>query len=129
MAFNQALVNNPQEALVILTFASVLYYGSWKEGVKFAKENARMQVNFAPEILGSSDIKADEELADAVTQLASLVQDSIVALTETESLFKSMSRFPVSQCSGFVSISILHTYKKKSISILLKHIVNTLKAA
>ncbi|KAG7968905.1 hypothetical protein I3843_07G003600 [Carya illinoinensis] len=105
LAFNQALVNNPQEALVILTFASVLYYGSWKEGVKFAKENARMQVHFAPEILGSSDIKADEELADAVTQLASLVQDSIVALTETESLFKSMSRFPVSQCSGFVFIS------------------------
>ncbi|KAG2695189.1 hypothetical protein I3760_07G003400 [Carya illinoinensis] len=105
LAFNQALVNNPQEALVILTFASVLYHGSWKEGVKFAKENARMQVNFAPEILGSSDIKADEELAHAVTQLASLVQDSIVALTETESLFKSMSRFPVSQCSGFVFIS------------------------
>ncbi|XP_018852015.1 uncharacterized protein LOC109014131 isoform X2 [Juglans regia] len=105
LAFNQALVNNPQEALVILTFASVLYHGSWKEGVKFAKTNARMQVNFAPEILGSSDIEADEELAEAVTQLASLVQDSIVALTETESLFKSMSRFPVSQCSGFVFIS------------------------
>ncbi|KAA3453156.1 PolyA_pol domain-containing protein/PolyA_pol_RNAbd domain-containing protein [Gossypium australe] len=33
LMFHLALVNNPQDALVIWTFASVLYHGNWKEGV------------------------------------------------------------------------------------------------
>ncbi|KAK9990015.1 hypothetical protein SO802_025000 [Lithocarpus litseifolius] len=105
LAFHLALVNNPQEAIVIWAFASALYHGNWEEGVKFAKEHAEMHVDFVPEILGSSNIKLDEELAKEVTLLASLVQDSMSTLAETESLFKSMSRYPFSPCSGFVFIS------------------------
>ncbi|KAK7853402.1 poly(a) polymerase i [Quercus suber] len=105
LAFHLALVNNPQEAIVIWAFASALYHGNWEEGVKFAKEHAEMHVDFVPEILGSSNIKSDEELAKEVTLLASLVQDSMSTLAETESLFKSMSRYPFSPCSGFVFIS------------------------
>ncbi|GMY11102.1 poly(a) polymerase i [Fagus crenata] len=86
LAFHLALVNNPREALVIRTFASVLYHGNWEEGVKFAKEQAEMHVDFVPEISGSSNFKSDEELAKGVTLLASLVQDSISTLTETENL-------------------------------------------
>lgn len=104
LAFHLALVNNPQEAIVIWAFASALYHGNWEEGVKFAKEHAEMHVDFVPEILGSSNIKLDEELAKEVTLLASLVQDSMSTLAETESLFKSMSRYPYSPCSGFVFI-------------------------
>ncbi|XP_030975395.1 uncharacterized protein LOC115995101 isoform X2 [Quercus lobata] len=104
LAFHLALVNNPQEAIVIWAFASALYHGNWEEGVKFAKEHAEMHVDFVPEILGSSNIKSDEELAKEVTLLASLVQDSMSTLAETESLFKSMSRYPFSPCSGFVFI-------------------------
>ncbi|XP_050241560.1 uncharacterized protein LOC126690447 isoform X2 [Quercus robur] len=104
LAFHLALVNNPQEAIVIWAFASALYHGNWEEGVKFAKEHAEMHVDFVPEILGSSNIKSDEELAKEVTLLASLVQDSMSTLAETESLFKAMSRYPFSPCSGFVFI-------------------------
>jgi hypothetical protein len=110
LAFHLALVNNPREALVIRTFASVLYHGNWEEGVKFAKEQAEMHVDFVPEISGSSNFKSDEELAKGVTLLASLVQDSISTLTETENLFKSMSRYPFSPCSGFVSTSLFIIY-------------------
>ncbi|RZB78937.1 Poly(A) polymerase I, partial [Glycine soja] len=49
-AFHLALVNNPQDALVVWAFASVLYHGEWEKGIKFAKEHAKMFVNFAPEI-------------------------------------------------------------------------------
>lgn len=110
MAFHSALVNNPQEAIVIWAFASALYHGNWEEGVKFAKEHAEMHVDFVPEILGSSNIKSDQELAKEVTLLASLVQDSMSTLAETESLFKSMSRYPFSPCSGFVSIFLFVIY-------------------
>lgn len=105
LAFHLALVNNPQEALVIQAFASALYHGNWKEGVKFSKEHAKMHANFVPEIVESSDLQSDEQLAEAVTLLAYLVQDSIVALNETECLLQSMSRYPVSPSSGFVSTS------------------------
>ncbi|KAH1224109.1 Poly(A) polymerase I [Glycine max] len=41
-AFHLALVNNPQDALVVWAFASVLYHGEWEKGIKFAKEHAKM---------------------------------------------------------------------------------------
>lgn len=110
MAFHLALVNNPQEAIVIWAFASALYLGNWEEGVKFAKEHAETHVDFVPEILGSSNVKSDQELAKEVTLLASLVQDSMSTLAETDSLFKSMSRYPFSPCSGFVSIFLFVIY-------------------
>lgn len=73
LAFHQALVNNPQDALVVWAFASVLYHGEWEGGVKFAKEGLKMCVNFVPEIKRSSTYELDEEIAKAVTKLASLV--------------------------------------------------------
>ncbi|KAG4988081.1 hypothetical protein JHK85_031064 [Glycine max] len=57
-AFHLALVNNPQDALVVWAFASVLYHGEWEKGIKFAKEHAKMFVNFAPEIRMSSIYKS-----------------------------------------------------------------------
>lgn len=98
LAFHQALVNNPQDALVVWAFASVLYHGEW-EGVKFAKESSKMRVNFAPEIKRSSTCKSDEEIAKAVTKLAYLV-------IKNTSLSQSLSR-PSSPSSSMVSKSIL----------------------
>ncbi|KAL5181206.1 Poly(A) polymerase I [Glycine soja] len=94
LAFHLTLVNNPQDALVVWAFASVLYHGEWEKGIKFAKEHAKMFVNFAPEIRTSSIYKSDEEIAKAVTKLASLVMHSIPALVESNSLLQSMSRYP-----------------------------------
>ncbi|KAK8717628.1 hypothetical protein V6N13_044889 [Hibiscus sabdariffa] len=104
LMFHLALVNNPQDALVVWTFASVLYHGNWKEGVEFARENAKLDVKFVPEISGFSETKSDEDLAKEVAQFAALVQDSVWALTETSNLLESMSRYPSFPCSGLVFI-------------------------
>lgn len=77
LAFHIALVNNPQDALVVVAFASILYHGEWRKGIKFARENAEVQVNFIPEISRSYVSKSDEELAQEISQFASLVQDSV----------------------------------------------------
>ncbi|XP_027361514.1 uncharacterized protein LOC113869404 isoform X2 [Abrus precatorius] len=105
LAFHLALVNNPQDALVVWAFASVLRHGEWEEGVKFAKECAKSSVNFAPEIRTSSIYKSDEEIAKAVTKLASLVMHSIPALVENNSLVQFMSKYPSFPKSGMVFVS------------------------
>lgn len=102
MAFHLALVNHPQDALAVWTFASVLYHGTWKEGVKFAIEHAQALTSFIPEISEVHHNRTEDELAQRVTQLASLVQDSIGALTETDILVDKMSRFPDFPCSDVV---------------------------
>lgn len=102
LMFHMALVNNPQDALVVWTFASVLYHGNWEAGVEFAREHAKVEVKFVPEISGLVETKSDEDLAKDVAQFASLVQDSACALTEIHDLLESMSRYPFSPCSGLV---------------------------
>ncbi|XP_022775479.1 uncharacterized protein LOC111317278 isoform X3 [Durio zibethinus] len=104
LMFHLALVNNPQDGLVVWTFASVLYHGKWKVGVEFAREQTKVEVKFVPEISGFSETKSDEDLAKEVSQFATLVQDSVWALTETSSLFQSMSRYPSSPCPGLVFV-------------------------
>ncbi|KAE8701257.1 putative plant ubiquilin [Hibiscus syriacus] len=104
LMFHLALVNNPQDALVVWTFASVLYHGNWKSGVEFARELGISEVKFVPEISGFSESKSDEDLAKEVAQFASLVQDSVWTLTKTSNLLESMSRYPFSPCSGLVFI-------------------------
>ncbi|KAJ4824712.1 hypothetical protein Tsubulata_017561 [Turnera subulata] len=105
LALHQTLVINPQDALVLWVFASVLYHGTWKEGVKFARENATVLERFAAEISGFSECRSDKELAVEVAQLASLVQDSLDAFVDSSCLHESMSRYPASQCSGLVFVS------------------------
>ncbi|XP_039009683.1 uncharacterized protein LOC120138181 [Hibiscus syriacus] len=111
LMFHLALVNNPQDAFVVWTFASVLYYGNWKLGVEFARELgiSDSEVKFVPEISGFSETKSDEDLAKEVAQLASLVQDSVWTLTKTGNLLESMSRYAFSPCSGLVSAFDIHS--------------------
>ncbi|KAE9450240.1 hypothetical protein C3L33_17864, partial [Rhododendron williamsianum] len=116
LAFHLALVNHPQDALAVWTFASVLYHGTWKEGVKFAIEHAQALTSFIPEISEvhhnrtEDDNRTEDELAQRVTQLASLVQDSIGALTETDILVDKMSRFPDFLCSDVVYNALDHLF-------------------
>lgn len=92
LVFHIALVKNPQDALVVVAFASILYHGEWRKGIKFARENAEVRVNFIPEISRSFVSKSDEALGKEISQFASLVQDSL----------------DVSQYSGLVSTPDLH---------------------
>ena len=103
LAFHLALVNNPQDAFVVLAFASILYHGEWKEGIRFARENAEVQVNFVPELSKSFSSKSVEELAREVSQLATLAQGSLNVLSEEDSLLELMSRYPISPCPALVS--------------------------
>ncbi|XP_011022149.1 PREDICTED: uncharacterized protein LOC105124023 [Populus euphratica] len=105
LAFHQALVLNPQDAFVIWAFASILYCGTWQEGVKFARENAKVEGRFVPEISGFSEIKSDEKLAEEVSQLASLVQDAVNAFTDEISLSESLSRYLDPPFDVFVFVS------------------------
>ncbi|XP_010266171.1 PREDICTED: uncharacterized protein LOC104603752 [Nelumbo nucifera] len=105
LAFHLALVNNRQDALVVWTFSLLLYHGDWREAVKFARENAQMHIHFVPEISDAGATKSDDMLAEEVSYLASLIISSIDALTGTESLLKSMDRYPLSPCPGLVFIS------------------------
>ncbi|MCL7044987.1 hypothetical protein MKW94_002355 [Papaver nudicaule] len=86
LSFHLALVNNPQKALVIWAFSSVLYHGNWRKAVNFARESAQMHVQFVPEISDVCGTMTDEELAEDVTNLASQVVSSIGALTDPEKL-------------------------------------------
>ncbi|XP_057491907.1 uncharacterized protein LOC130777523 [Actinidia eriantha] len=104
LAVHMALVNNPQDTLVVWAFASVLYHGRWEEGVKFAREHAQSPTIFKPEIKEACDVMSDDELAERVTDFARMVQGYTDALTETNSLLQIMSRFPDSPCSGLVFI-------------------------
>lgn len=110
------LVNNPQDALVVLTLASILYHGEWKEGIKYARENANVQAYFRPELSGALASKSDEELADEVSQLATFVQATTYFLTEEEALLDTMSKLPTSSSSGLVSLTLTRT------DILLLHL-------
>ncbi|KAJ6413366.1 hypothetical protein OIU84_006210 [Salix udensis] len=105
LAFHQALVLNPQNAFVIWAFASMLYCGTWQEGVKFARENAKVEGRFVPEISGFSEIKSDEKLAEEVSQLASLVQDAVDAFTDEISLSESLTRYLDPPFDVFVFVS------------------------
>lgn len=89
---------------MVWAFASVLYHGEWKKGVEFAREKAKGNVCFSPEIRKSRAYKSDEEIARAVGQLASLVVDSIADLVNENVLLHSISRDPSSSGSGLVSM-------------------------
>ncbi|MCD7448723.1 hypothetical protein HAX54_045662 [Datura stramonium] len=69
LAFHLALITDPQEAFVVLSFASVLYHGNWKEGVKFARRHSDAASVYAPEILDSQGSISDDELVGRVTEL------------------------------------------------------------
>lgn len=103
LAFHLALVNYPQDALVIWTFASILYLGSWDRAIKFVRKNVRGHVQFVPEILELSgtksdgllleETKSDESLLEKTSHLVSLIKSSIDAFTSIEALQESLTKY------------------------------------
>ena len=102
-----ALVNNPQNSLIVLAFAATLYHGEWNEGVNYARENSLLQINLRPEITRSAQFKSAEELAERVTHFALKVQGCIAALTSADCLLEAMSTFPASPHSSLVNNSYI----------------------
>lgn len=113
LAFHLALINHPQDPLVVWTFASILYYGKWCKAVEFARENAKIGVHFSPEILEMSASKSDESLSKDVSHLAFLVISSIDALTGTDALLEMMGRYACSPHVGPVSAKFSYSFLNK----------------
>lgn len=126
LVFHLALVNNPQDALVVWTFSSLLYHGSWEEGVKAAREHSKHQVDFSPEICKSNDDLANEELAQRVSNFASNILESVVTLTESKSLRKMMHHYSSSPFSNTVRILNSCIHHLQSTHSLLVFVVVTL---
>ncbi|PHU25080.1 hypothetical protein BC332_03412 [Capsicum chinense] len=103
LAFHLALITTQQEAYVVLTFASLLYHGNWKEGVKFARKHSDAASIYAPKILDSQDSISDDELVERVTELAVLLQNSLDILTYKHSLQEAISRFPGSHALVWIN--------------------------
>lgn len=107
MAFHLALFCNPQPATVVLTFASLLYYGTWKNSIKFARQNAPAAQNYLPEIIDDFNELSDNEIAESVVHFARKVENSVSVLVNTDSLSEAMTRFPDFRHSDLVSTTIL----------------------
>lgn len=104
LTFHLALINNPQQALVVLTFASLLYHGSWHKGVRFARQHAEAACIYVPEISDSSSPISDDELGERITRFAEQVKDTVNVFTETARLHETMVKFPGFPCSDLVRV-------------------------
>ncbi|CAN4083567.1 unnamed protein product [Withania somnifera] len=125
LAFHLALITDPQEAFVVLTFASVLYHGNWTEGVKFARRHSDAVSIYAPEISVSEGSISDDELVERVKELAVLVQKSMDILTDKDSLQEAMSNFPGSPCSGLVFVS---KNMRKGVEIIFDALIEDIRS-
>ncbi|KAL0904909.1 hypothetical protein M5K25_027073 [Dendrobium thyrsiflorum] len=106
LAFHLALVQNPQDSLVIWTFSSILYHGTWNEAVASVKASSDDLIYFVPEILPPSIAKLDELLLKETSRFASLVKSSVEALTDSNVLRQSLAKYSQlssSQCLVFVA--------------------------
>ncbi|KAK4430358.1 Poly(A) polymerase I [Sesamum alatum] len=128
LAFHLALLKNPQHALVVLTFASLLYHGTWEESIKFARENALATRIYVPEILDSPDFLFDNEIAERVTQFTRQVKNSVDVLIDMDCLLNAMTRFPESPRSGLVFVPKIMRKRVRHIYDILATNITSLAA-
>ncbi|URE41296.1 Poly A polymerase head domain [Musa troglodytarum] len=105
LAFHLALVENPQDALVVWTFSAILHDGTWKKAAEYARKNVKAHAQFVPEIRSSSDTKSDELILEETSHLASLVKSSVNAFTSIDALQQSLGRYQGPLSSGVVLVS------------------------
>ncbi|EPS60978.1 hypothetical protein M569_13823, partial [Genlisea aurea] len=120
MAFHRALFSNPNHPVVVLTFASLLYHGTWEESLKFARKNASTAKIFVPEMLDDSGHLSDDELVDKIVHLARQMDESANFLVSKDHLSDAMARFPESPCSDTVFVAKKTLLKIKEIFSILR---------
>ena len=103
MAFHIALVRNPQEAIVLHAFASLLYHRNWREALRFARENENSVAGYVPEVSKKSSRKrSNEDLAEAVSEFASLLRDTQYVLNDMDSIHEAVYHFESVKRYGLV---------------------------
>ncbi|KAI3462331.1 hypothetical protein Pfo_018994 [Paulownia fortunei] len=128
LAFHLTLFSNPQHAVVVLTFASLLYHRTWEESIKFARQSALATRIYVPEILDAFDYLSDDEIAERVTQFAGQVENSVNVLINKDCLFEAMTRFPEFPCSGLVFVSQKRGKRVNHVFNILAKDVTSLKS-
>ncbi|GER47018.1 CCA-adding enzyme [Striga asiatica] len=129
MAFHMALYSNPQHAVVVLTFASLLYHQTWTESIEFARQNAKATRIYVPEVLDASHDLSDDEIAERVTRFAWQVANSVNILTRKDCLVEAMTRFQEIPPSSLVFVSENMGHKVKDIFKILEKDVTSLEAS
>ncbi|KFK42256.1 hypothetical protein AALP_AA2G231700 [Arabis alpina] len=104
LAFHIALVRNPQEAIVLRAFASLLYHRDWSKAVRFAREHEDSVPGYAPEVSKSSGETSNEDLAEAVSDFTRLIKDTRYVLTEMETLREALCLYPDFKSSGLIFV-------------------------
>ncbi|KAJ6804514.1 putative poly(A) polymerase I [Iris pallida] len=99
LVFHLALVNHPQSAVVIWTFSTILYLGTWKRAVTFVRENNTGHVHFVPEILTPLGTESDELILEETSYFVSLVKSSVNTFTSSEAHLESLARYSMTSPS------------------------------
>lgn len=110
LAFHIALVRNPQEALVVWAFSSLLYFGTWSEAMTFVKQidGNEMAVDFLPEIRCEVKPMSEKMLKEKLLNLTSLVRSSVHAFSCVKSLQECLTVFSeASEFSGQVCTTMI----------------------
>ncbi|XP_051117437.1 uncharacterized protein LOC127242110 isoform X2 [Andrographis paniculata] len=128
LVFHLALFRNPQPAIVILTFASLLHNGTWEDSIKFSRENEPTVQTHTPEISGNFNNLSDDEIAKSVIQFARQVENSVDVLVNMDSLSEAMTRFPEFSHSGLVFVPPKMGSRTKYIFSIFGKGIRSLKA-
>ncbi|XP_075511559.1 uncharacterized protein LOC142547258 isoform X1 [Primulina tabacum] len=126
LAFHLALFNNPQNAVVALTLASLFSHGTWEESVNFARKHAPVSRIYVPEIVAGFDFLSDDEVAERVTNFSVQMKESVDVFTSMDCLLKSMAKFPEFSCSGLVSVPRKMGLRSKDVFDILLEDVRSL---
>ncbi|KAK1384003.1 hypothetical protein POM88_021738 [Heracleum sosnowskyi] len=100
-AFHMALIEKSQYFLVVLSLASLLYYGSWKEAIHHARSQTEVP---EPKLMEATPFISDRIISERVIQLANLIQEFVHVMTDANSLHEMMETFSGCTCSGLVFV-------------------------
>ncbi|ONK78237.1 uncharacterized protein A4U43_C02F16080, partial [Asparagus officinalis] len=107
LAFHQALVQKPQDPLVIAVFIFALSNGGdLTEAIKIAKAKTHPPDVSFPELLQPQEWCTDEELVNEVLDLASSMNTALSSMTDEYHVAKAMARYPQAPFSDLVFIPL-----------------------
>ncbi|KAL5979288.1 hypothetical protein ACLOJK_019186 [Asimina triloba] len=95
LAFHQALVDEPQDPLVVAAFTLAINNGGdLSEAVNIARGIKQPHDGSFEELLAPEKIETDSELKDEVLDLASSVKSALSMMTDEYFVSKAMAKYP-----------------------------------
>lgn len=104
LAFHKALVDKPQDPLVIAAFSLAVHSGgSLDEAIEIAQSISRPHASFH-EIVESNHKESDYALKAHVLDLAALVKDVLWKMTDHHYVSQAMIKYPQAPWSDLVRV-------------------------